>query len=401
MTVDRKHAILSASGSERWLNCTPSARLEELRSDTRSDAAEEGTLGHALAEMYLRAWLDNDQMLPPDYELATHRSHRLYTKDLEAAALEFVDYAKERFTRAKAIDPSARMYTETRADFSEWVPQGFGTADVCLIYGDTLETVDAKFGKGVVVSAIDNSQTRLYTLGKLRDYQEFWGITKVITSIHQPRLDRQSSEELTVTELLAWANDYVKPRAALAWEGEGDFVPGAHCQFCKIAPTCKARIEEGMAAIKEAFGDPVRESPTLTNEELGVLLPRLKLAKALISSMERHALQQAASGFEIPNHKLVEGRSVRKITDDLKAAEALTAAGTPDALLWTRTLLGITDLERAVGKKAFKALLTDNGLVVKAPGKLTLVEDSDPRPAVDRDAEALAAFQSQPLDTDE
>ena len=52
-----RHAILSASGSHRWLNCTPSARLELEFENTTSEVAREGTAAHALCEHKLKKFL--------------------------------------------------------------------------------------------------------------------------------------------------------------------------------------------------------------------------------------------------------------------------------------------------------------------------------------------------------
>lgn len=397
MAEQRAHAILSASGSERWLNCPPSARAEEKEPDNKSDAGEEGTLGHELVRLYLRAWLDNGELMQPvDFERDTLRAHRLYSKGLEDAALECVEYAKARYLKAKALDQSAHLYVERRVDFSRWVQEGFGTVDVAIVYNKTLEPIDWKFGEGVVVSAVDNSQTRLYALGIYVDVCEYWDIERVITTIFQPRLDRDSSETLTIKDLLDWADNVVLPTAALAWLGQGEFKAGEWCRFCRIRATCKARADMVFEEAAAIFAQPQPAITTISLEELAAQLPKFKLARQWINDAEAYLFKQALSGVSIPGNKLVEGRSVRKYSDQQKVAEALIKAGIAGPLLWERKLLGITDMQKAVGKKLMTSL-AEAGLVTKPPGKPALVPETDPRPAIDSTADAVRVFTQTPL----
>lgn len=398
----RAHAILSASGSERWINCSPSARLEEKLPEVNTDDALEGTLGHDMAKMFLRARLDNDGGVPPDYELATHRSHRLWSADLERATLDYVDYIMGEYARAQAIDESARLQIEMTADFSEWVPEGFGTADATILYGDTLEVIDLKLGQGIIVSAVDNSQARLYALGRLRAYEGFWSVKTVVCKICQPRRDRNSEQRIPVEELLRWAKEVVVPAAERAWKGGGEFVPGDWCTFCKLAPTCAARIKQAVDvfdAIEQAA--PPASPAALTMEEIAKLLPRLDIALSVINSLKKYAYEQALAGVEVPGYKLVEGRSTRKYVDDLAVAKAVVASGVAEPLIWTRKLIGVTEMGKVMGKKPFKTVLEDAGLVHKPPGKPTLVTADDPRPAIDRAAAAARNFADNPIQEDE
>src|SRR5208282_6736063 len=231
------HALLSASGSEIWINCPPAARAQEKAAellDTPTNYRDAGQLGHDIAAGFLRAHVDVADSLPPDYDLATWRSHPLWNANLEEGSLNYVEFVKTEYARALALDPSAQLLIEKRADFSEWVQEGFGTADVTIVFSDTLEVIDLKMGEGKIVQARDNTQGRLYALGRLRHYQEFWGIKKIIIGICQPLRDFNTRETLTVEELLAWARFVLMPAAKLAWAGQGEFKPGQQCQFCRI-----------------------------------------------------------------------------------------------------------------------------------------------------------------------
>ena len=400
--MGRAHAILSASGSDRWIHCGPSPRLEETLPEVQTDDAAEGTLGHDMAKMFLKARLDNDGGVPPDYELATFRSHRLWSADLEKAVVEYVDYIMGEFARAQAIDASARLQIEMMADFSEWVPEGFGTADATILYGDVLEVIDLKLGQGLIVSAVDNSQARLYALGRLRAYEGFWDVKTVVCKICQPRRDRNSEQRIPVDELLRWAKEVVVPAAERAWKGEGEFNPGDWCLFCKAAPTCAARIKQAVDvfdAIEKAA--PPASPAMLTMEEIALLLPRLDQAISVINSLKKYAMAQALAGVEVPGYKLVEGRATRKYVDDLAVAKAVAASGVPEALIWTRKLIGLTEMGKVMGKKPFKTVLEDAGLVHKPPGAPKLVTADDPRPAIDRAAAAARNFADNPIEETE
>jgi len=387
------HALLSASGAKRWLACTPSARLEAELPESTSVFAEEGRLAHELAEAYLLKALGKiktsefNKLLKPIY------AHKLYSKDMDDYVGIYVDEVIRRLNEARAeCSEDAEVFVEQRLDFSKWVPEGFGTGDAIIIAGGIIEVVDLKYGKGVPVSAEDNPQMRLYGLGAYDEYDCLYDIQTVRTTIVQPRLDSISTEELSASDLVKWAEDEVKPRADLAFEGKGEFCAGDHCGFCKIKATCRARAEANLAL--EVYVD--RSGPELTIDEIGEILFKLDEFKKWAEELKKYSLDQAENhGIRFPGWKLVTGKSNRTYVDAEKVAAALLNAEYSEDIIYEKSLLGITALEKAIGKSKFKELLEDaqEKLIIKPTGKPTLVPESDSRPELNSLASAEAAFE--------
>lgn len=360
------HAILSASASHRWLMCTPSARLERNFEDITSPYAAEGTEAHALAEKTLTGFLKNgtSQVKCPE------------NVEMQEAVQRYVDICIEKINGARQISKDSQIKVEQRLDFSKWVPEGFGTGDMVIISDEFLEIIDLKYGKGVPVSAINNSQMRLYALGMFDAYGYLYGAEKVRMTIVQPRLDSISTETISVEDLLAWGEE-VKQKAKIAFAGKGEFCAGAHCRFCKARHTCRSHAEYELKNIKEDL-----QAAELEDFEISDILLRAKGIKTWLDGLEAYALGKALDGYDWPGMKLVEGRSNRKITDDSKAVNILVEAGySPDDIYKPQALRSITDLEKLCGKKTFSELLS--GVIEKPPGKPTLVSEKDKRKALD------------------
>jgi len=383
---DRAHAKLSASGSAKWLVCTPSAQLEDEMPDEASDFAAEGTFAHEVFEHLVCAHLGHHIV-----DLRPFRTHKFWSADLldhvQAAAAVAVDAIAEARDRCK--DPV--ILVEQRLDFSVWVPEGFGTGDLVIITDDLVEVLDLKFGKGVAVEAEGNTQMRLYGLGAYNELSHLYDVRRVRMTVLQPRLDNYSTDEVSVEELLAWAEDVVRPRAALAWKGTGEFVAGDHCTkgFCRARFTCAARASHAMELAKADFA--LVEPSHLTEEQLLQVLARGDAVAKWISDVQGYALEQAEKhGKTWPGWKLVEGRSNRRYSDQDAVASRLLDAGVDEALIYERSLLGITAMEKTLGKKKFAELLSD--LVVKPSGKPTLAPVDDKRPALSSVASAAVDF---------
>lgn len=360
------HAVLSASASHRWLMCTPSARLERNFEDTTSPYAEEGTEAHALAEKTLTGFLKNgkSQVKCPE------------NVEMQEAVQRYVDVCIEKINGARQISKDSQIKVEQRLDFSNWVPEGFGTGDMVIISDEFLEIIDLKYGKGVPVSAINNSQMRLYALGMYDTYGYLYGAEEVRMTIVQPRLDSISTETITVKDLLAWGEE-VKEKAKIAFAGKGEFCAGAHCRFCKARHTCRAHAEYELKNVKEDL-----QTAELEDFEISDILLRAKGIKTWLDGLEAYALGKALDGYEWPGMKLVEGRSNRKITDDEIAAYQLLNAGFGAEVIYKpKALRSITDLEKLCGKKMFGELMS--GVIEKPPGKPTRVSADDKRQAIE------------------
>lgn len=377
--AERAHALLSASGADRWINCPPSARLTESIPDKRSEYADEGTAAHEYSELRLRRRLtvlrakERNELDKKIEEFKT--SNPFYSTEMENAVTDYVEFVEERHHAARARSADAIILFEERLDFTEWVPDGFGTGDVVIISDGVLEIIDLKYGKGVPVSAIGNSQLRLYGLGAYGNYSFLYDINEVQMTIVQPRLDTISTDSMAVDDLIEWAETVVKPAAALADAGEGEFKAGDHCRWCKVKGNCRARADANMEALAYEFKDPA----LLSLEEVGSILHITQQLAKWAGDVEEFAFEQAKAGHRIPQWKLVEGRSNRVITDKDVAWKTLEEAKLDDdKYLKPRELLGIGELEKRVGKKDLAKLIGD--LIIKPPGKPTLVPETDPRP---------------------
>lgn len=385
-----KHALLGASSAHRWLNCTPSAKWESTFPEPpSSEAAEEGTLAHAIAEEHLQRALAGKKIATS----AKLKKHPLYKPVMEEHVGVYTDYVLERFAEAKATTPDAMLLLEERVDYSRYVPEGFGTSDAVLIADGTLEIFDLKYGKGIPVEAQDNPQTRLYALGALESYLPLYDIQRVRMHIIQPRLDNITSEEMTVQALLAWGNDYVVPLAAQASAGTGEHVPGEHCRWCRCKHVCRAFAEHQLdiARLRFTKEEPIeeRKPEALCKEEIADILARVDELTRWAKSVKDWALDQAVNhGVVFPGWKVVEGRSNRVISDESAAIDLLDRAGfTTDRVTKLR---GLTELEEIVGKKALPQLLGE--LIIKPTGKPVLAKESDKRPALNSAAAAAVVF---------
>ncbi|MFI5504484.1 DUF2800 domain-containing protein [Corynebacterium kutscheri] len=362
----RPHALLSASSADRWINCTPSARLEEQYPDTPSEAAQEGTTAHEHAEHKLRQLL-GENPTPP--------TTPIQDEEMQEHTTDYANQIAKHYQKAKQIDPATHIAIEQRLNYSHIAPGGFGTTDALIIEGDTITVIDFKYGKGVEVSAENNPQMRLYALAALHQYGIIYNIKNVRMIIIQPRLNNTSVSETTTKELLEWAEQVVKPKAQLANTGEGKLTPGKWCTFCKHAPQCPALASIYLDPLPPPHTPPPPD--TLTDTQIAHIVEISTDIKKWLTSVEDHALTQANNGHTYPGLKLVEGRSIRRYKDETAVAETLTKAGYDP---YEQKLLGITALQKQLGKKLFDKLITPH--LHKPAGKPTLVPESDKRPAL-------------------
>lgn len=347
----------------------------------------EGTIAHAMAETMLLHLLSLEAETVPEFAdfmqtcepRLLHQINDCNEEKLnwaEMAETVYEHYARlvyEAYLGAKLEDPDAVLLIEAKLKLGEFIPEGFGSSDAVLIYGDTLEVFDLKYGKGVKVSADENAQMMCYALGAYLGPGELYELNNVRMTIIQPRLRHESSWQLPVYALINWAEIELRPAARQAFEGKGEQVPGEHCRFCKVAAKCRALADYTLRATQEKT-----EPGVMSLEEIAKLLPHFATIKSWISSVEEFALEAALEGDTIPGYKVVEGRSVRKISNPAEAIARLDGAGIPaENYLKPAELKTITDLEKTLTKKGFKTILGD--LVIKPEGKPTLVEEADPR----------------------
>jgi len=370
-TLATAHALLSASGSKRWLACTPSARLEatlpeQKRSKNGFDFSAEGTTAHALAEIKLLhhfGKIDTDEF-NREYDII--KLTQYYNDDFEAHVDNYVLYV-----RSQVGDGDEPMF-EQKTDFSDWVPEGFGTADVVILSKYKIRVIDLKFGAGIPVDAKDNPQLRLYALGAYSKFKELYPeIREVEYTIHQPRLNSITTDGTTLNKLIDWATFYVKPKAKRAWVGDGEFVAGDHCQFCRAKAQCRARADFNTALAKMEFRDP----PLLSDEEMSNVLDKAQDLKSWVGDVEDYALNKAVDTGDVPKgYKLTTTTTHRKISDIALASEVLISKGIPKNEIWEQPKMkSIASLEKLAAKGQIVTWLGD--LVQRPEGSPKLVRD--------------------------
>ena len=360
------HAILSASSSHRWMNCTPSARLEREFADRETEAAAEGTAAHALCEHKLRRALKMRSRKPVS---------KYDCDEMDAYTDGYVEFVLEQLAQAKLECSDPLVLIEQRLDFSCWVPEGFGTGDCLIVADKLLHIIDFKYGQGVLVEAEENPQMMLYALGALRLFDSLYDITEVSMSIYQPRRENVSTWTISVDELNAWAENTLKPKAELAHKGEGEYLPGSWCQFCKAAVTCRARAEEKLQLARFEFAPP----PLLSDEEIEDILAKLDDLTKWASEIQAYAQDAAVNHGKVwQGFKLVATRTNRRYTDEEAVIQAAKDAGYTD--IFRKSLIPITEMEKLMSKKEFNRIL--GSLVEKPQGRPTLVPVTDKRPAL-------------------
>ena len=387
-----KHAILSPSAAHRWLHCTPAPRVEAEFPETTSEYAEEGRLAHSVCELAAKKKFTVMNNRTYNSRLKKLKADPKWDDEMLSTAATYVEHLTE---HAMRFEHAPYVALEVRVDITDYAPEAFGTCDCVMIGGDELIITDYKHGKGVPVSAQDNPQMLLYALGALKLYRPIYGdmIRRVSTYIDQPRLGSYDGASMTVEELLAWGES-IKPKAAAAFMGTGEFAPGEWCRFCRAKAKCRARANQNTAL--EDFKDCIplgrsipmqaeydttgfKPSNCLTDEEIGALLVRAEGLVAWYNDLKEYALAACLNGKTIPGWKAVEGRSTRAWTDQDAALEALMAGGVEEAIIYDRVPKTLAQLEKVIGKQRFGELV--GGMITKSPGKPALAAESDKRPA--------------------
>ena len=388
MPSPEQHALLSASSAHRWLNCPGSARLAEQFPNQTSPYAEAGRVAHAIAELKARKYfLEPMSVRTYNAQLKKLRDSPHFDKSMDENTDTYLEVLKE---TALSFEKAPFVALETRVDFSDSVPEGFGTADCIMIGSGAIVIVDYKNGAGVPVEAEDNPQMKLYALGALQVYAPIYGdtIQRAVLKIVQPNAGGTKTWETTVQALKLWAFNTVKPIARIAYDGKGGFSAGDWCGFCPAKAQCSARARqmlemEPMVGAKpqrsSAPEGPGKNAPALLSDaEVGDILRRAQTLAAWVEDLKEYALSAALAGREITGFKVVEGRGSREWNNQDVAFQALQQRGVAEELLWERKPCSVAGLEKALGKKVFSEAA--EGLVVKKPGKPALVPASDKRP---------------------
>jgi hypothetical protein len=355
--------------------CPPSAVAAAGYENTSSEYAQEGTLAHEVAETITR---------DADASIIYNPKTEGVTQEMIDCAEGYRDYIQELLKSEDAV-----VLLEQRVDFSPWVPHGFGTCDCIIIQGETLTIIDYKYGVGVPVSAEGNPQMKLYALGALNDYGIAYDVANVEMHIYQPRINNISSCSLMVEDLMEWAEKEVKPTAAKAIKGKGDYAAGEWCKFCPHAGRCR-KLTQVCTEYVETHSLRVAV-PVLAPHEVAEVLQMEPLVTLWLKRVKAQAMTTLLDGGEVPGYKVVEGKlGNRKWTDELQVAKALEAAGYGPGEYTETKLLSPAAMDKVLGKKKVAELLED--MIDRSPGAPTVVPLTDKRPPLDRLAEAKEDF---------
>lgn len=390
MASPTTHSLLSPSSAHRWLTCTPSAVLESYEPTHTSIYAAEGTEAHELAELKLSYTFG--KIGPDEYNTRFEQfkmTSKYYNEEFNEYVNDYCQKVFDIFNENNKIEP-CKIYFEDRVEFSDIVPNGAGTSDVVIVGKTFVHIIDLKFGKGVSVSAVNNPQLKLYALGAIVKHIRELTCKYVRMTIIQPRIDNYSEDYISIEALNKWATEYVKPRAELAIAGKGELVSGEHCKFCKLRGKCKKLASDELEAAKAEFqavsldtNQGLIEPNEMSPETLSSILQIAPMFIDWFKDVENYAKKaMIEDGIKIPGYKLVEGRSVRVIANENAVVEKLRTSGfEEEKYLKPKELLGISHLEKNIGKKLFNELCGD--YIIKPPGKPTLALYSDKRDPID------------------
>lgn len=391
------HAKLSASGSSKWMNCPGSITLENNLSNVSSEFAAEGTAAHEVATECLinkvpaRNYL-GEKINVEGYEFEV-------THEMVGAVQQYLDFCN-------GLEGDYE-WIEERVEYTDWVPEGFGTSDhinIQVLHNShgydchVINVTDLKYGKGVKVYADHNSQAMIYGLGVLQSFGHLFAFhdTDIVNCvIVQPRLDHIDEFKISVGDLRAWAEKEVKPKAKEALGDNPTFHPGEkQCRFCLAKASCRALAAD---SLKTAFSDfseigadfgcgtyTLRDSAKLTNKEIGDLMGLIPLMLVWGNSIEGYAFDELNNGRAVPNYKLVTGKKGNKAfieKDEQKLFDALDNVGLTADDVITEKVKTPTQLEKIL--KVRKADVKEfNKLWEQPKGKPTIAKESDKREAI-------------------
>lgn len=382
----RAHALLSASGSKRWINCPPSARLEnKVKSRGSSIYAEEGTLAHEYAELITQRRMMKITDHVFNAELKKIKNNKLYSNEMDDYVIDYCNYVFDIYCESLRNTKDSILESEQKLDFSHYVPEGFGSGDHCIISDGTLHIIDLKYGKGVPVYAEENTQGMLYGLGALKKYEMMYDIHEVVIHIHQPRIGNFSSWSISVNDLYEWADNVLKPAAEIAFSGEGETNPGEWCKFCKVKSMCSKLTEKNIQIAKRDFSDPY----LLTESEIVEVYKQIPMLIDWANSVKEYVSEQMQDGKVYPGLKLVRGKSNRKWSDVETVMDVLDSMGYAQSDYQDIKPKGIPAIEKLLGKDQFETLFGD--CYIKPEGPLTVVSEDDKRPGVGTQS-AIADF---------
>jgi hypothetical protein len=404
--------------------CPGSIREEaKYPDDTSGPAAIDGTHSHTLLEHCIDAGLI-DPTTQVGEVMADDDGEFKVDADRAARVKTAIEYIRER-----SMGGMLKVISEERVDPEHLLGRDdlSGTVDCQIIGPDWIELIDYKDGMGVV-SAEGNMQLEQYAYGVLAGYKlpinVPYPISWVIMTIIQPKLALKgmpiiTSHEVKVSDLLSNLGTIVL-QAAATDQPDAPLVPGdSQCKFCKAKGSCAALASNVMKEVGIMFQPTVTQSldvaqqsadkdpSTMDDAQIRQIMEAAPLMRQLLEGVEKEALRRLEAGQSIPGLKLVNGRGSRAwALPEEQMAEKLVKMGIPKGAIYETKLVTPAKAEKLTWEKrdGTKVQLTDRQLktmeteyVVKMAGKLTVVPESDGRPAVTLNAAPLfGAVQAAP-----
>lgn len=359
------HALLSPSSAKRWMSCPPSARLEQMFPDMPTSFAEEGTLAHAMAARQLKGYLGEPFVEEDEVIRAIGSNHDFMACVDHASA--YAGSVIADFEELRKTTHDARLFVERELNLDCWVPDSFGTADAIIIADGVMHVYDFKYGRGVLVSADDNTQMKLYALGALSLYEVDFGVEEVWMHIVQPRMNNNSVARIDVMQLKRWAETDLRRGAMNAYLGRGECKEGEWCKFCKALGGCRQNANNALRGLE--FADKVLSADELARD----VLPRVPAIKQWCAAVTEEAQRMAERGEKIEGYELKEARPRRSWNDEAALSEYLADMGMErEEYMHKREMLSPAQLEKKIGRKKFAEIA--ERFVKLVPGNKTLVK---------------------------
>ena len=392
---DQKHSVYGPSGSKRWMNCPASIQMEnemEKPPEVYNFPAEEGTAAHELGEYCLTNEVQASDCIGKVFNE--------FEVDQEMAnqTQKYIDYVDGQCTWDSTLG------IEMRVHMMHIEETMFGTADAVIFSPDSIEVIDLKYGRGIVVEADNNSQLMLYAIGVLAYLYSVKDITyspdqQVQLTIVQPRAPHKDGPIRTYTVTVSQLKDFqrlVKRAVELSKEEMPPFGPSENgCRWCRAAPVCteyaKYNLEQlqldfaDFATPKREFGQKLIDIKSMDDTQVGNILTHTKAITTWLKTLADYAVAELTRGKPVPGFKLVYGRSIRKWSDSDKAYNILVQYGVEENRLHTTKFLTAPQMEKELRPEEWDMI---SDLVIKPQGKITLAPNSDGRQAVDPNIEA-------------
>lgn len=423
---NHEHALLSPSGSKKWLGCSASLLCEKDIPNESGQAAINGTAMHAVSEDLLNRHIKGETTVTAAHYKGVYVLNEgkgpikavagkppagavLINDEFVTMVERYTDYAlgvissaeyvkiEMRAELTKLLHPgyTADFIDERTGETGEAAVKTFGTADLVAVIPRTdgsfmLLVGDLKTGRHAV-DAKENKQLMLYALAILAKLRRLYDITLVRLAIFQPYCGGPSEWDIT-PEGLDIFRKFASKRAIEALDvyyggkknlKASHFKPSADaCQWCRFNEKCNARTKAaiqtgGTTATDADLGDDNHE---MTPEELKAAYEKLPELRQHIATIEKAMHAALLSGVAVPGYKLVTGNAGnRKWSDAAKVTEMLEGARIKRDMMFKESLISPTDAEKVFKTEKPRIWRRLEKLIERAPGKPTIAAADDPR----------------------